>query len=200
MEQKDARNYLAAGVIAGTALAIAALLALGHYRDPDGAPPEPAELSRVEAPPAEEPPGDRDQGDAAKEQKQASSEVPPERIVGELVRTWNGGNAEQIAGLFATDGTLVIPSGKQIQTRDEIKRTISEQRAGVLKETTLTNTVDQVSRPDPQTAVVQGTYKLDGINLLGFTTTASGSYILRQVKRDDGRWLIAKAEVKKGDG
>jgi uncharacterized protein (TIGR02246 family) len=120
--------------------------------------------------------------------------------VGELVRTWNGGNAEQIAGLFAIDGTLVIPSGKQIQTRDEIKKTISEQRAGVLKETTLTNTVDQVSRPDPRTAVVQGTYKLDGINLLGFTTTASGSYILRQVKRDDGRWLIAKAEVKKGDG
>lgn len=198
MEQKDARNYLTAGSVAAAALVIAAVLALRHYGTPDSPSPEPAESPRTETPAPQAPNGNREQGDTVKEQKPSTSEVPPERIVGELVRTWNGGNVDEIARLFAADGTLVIPSGAQIETRDEIKRTISEQRAGVLKETTLTNTVDQVSRPDPQTAVVRGTYKLDGINLLGFSTNASGSYVLRQVKRD-GRWLIARAEVRKGD-
>ena len=64
----------------------------------------------------------------------------------------------------------------------------------MLKETTLTNTVDELSLPDSNTALIQGTYRLDGIKVLGVSTSATGSYKLRQVKRD-GRWFIAKAEV-----
>ena len=126
------------------------------------------------------------------------AEPPPDRTIKELVHTWNQGNAEDIARLFMSDGTLIIPPGSQIQSRPEIRKTISEKRAGVLKQTTLTNTIDKVSRPDQETAVVQGTYKLDGIKILGFSTSATGSYKLRQVKRQ-GRWLIASAEVTKAE-
>ena len=123
-----------------------------------------------------------------------STDTPPDRTIKELVRTWNGGSAEQIASLFISDGTLVIPSGSQIQSREEIKKTLSEKRSGVLKETTLTNTIDEVTRPEPDTALVHGTYKLDGIKILGVNTSATGTYTLRQVKRD-GRWFISKAEL-----
>ena len=126
------------------------------------------------------------------------AEPPPDRTIKELVHTWNQGNAEDIARLFLSDGTLIIPPGALIASRPEIQKTISEKRAGVLKQTTLTNTIDKVSRPNPETAVVQGTYKLDGIKIMGFSTSATGSYMLRQVKRQ-GRWLIARAEVTKGD-
>jgi uncharacterized protein (TIGR02246 family) len=122
------------------------------------------------------------------------AEPPPDRTVKDLVRKWNQGDAEDIAGLFVSDGTLIIPSGSQIHSRDEIKKTISEKRAGALKATTLTNTVDEVSRPDPETAIVRGTYRIEGIKILGFNTSAAGSYRVRQV-RQNGRWLIAKAEV-----
>jgi uncharacterized protein (TIGR02246 family) len=125
-------------------------------------------------------------------------EPPPDRTIKELVSTWNQGNAEDIAGLFSSDGTLVIPTGSELRSRAEIAKTISEKRAGMLKETTLTNTVEKVSQPDPETAVVQGTYKLDGIKIMGFSTSATGSYILRQIKRE-GRWLISRAEVTKGN-
>lgn len=123
-----------------------------------------------------------------------SPETPPDRTIKELVQTWNQGSAEDIARLFMSDGTLIIPSGSQIQSRDEIEKTISEKRAGVLKETTLTNTVDEVTQPAPDTALVHGTYKLDGIKILGVSTSATGSYKLRQVKRN-GRWFISKAEL-----
>ena len=126
------------------------------------------------------------------------ADMPPDRTIEELVQTWNRGSAEEIASLFMSDGTLIIPSGSQIQSRDEIKKTISEKRAGVLKETTLTNTVDEVSQPAPDTALVHGTYKLDGIKILGVSTSTTGSYKLRQVKRN-GRWFISKAELAKQD-
>jgi uncharacterized protein (TIGR02246 family) len=136
----------------------------------------------------------REQGGSAKKEKQSVEEMPPDRIVRDLVNTWNKGNADQIARLFMSDGTLVIPSGSQIQSRGEIEKTISEKRAGILKETTLSNTVDEVRQPDPDTALVNGTYKLDGIRIMGISTSATGSYKLRQVKRD-GRWLISRAEL-----
>ena len=124
-----------------------------------------------------------------------SADTPaPDGTIEELVRTWNHGDAEDIAGLFTSDGTLIIPTGSQIQSRAEIQKTISEKRAGALKATTLTNTVDEVSRPNSETAVVQGTYKIDGIKIFGFSTSATGSYKLRQIKRH-GRWFISRAEV-----
>jgi uncharacterized protein (TIGR02246 family) len=125
------------------------------------------------------------------------AEPPPDRTIKELVRTWNQGKAEDIAGMFLSDGSLVIPTGSELRSRDEIAKTISEKRAGLLKETILSNTVEKVSRLDPETAVVQGTYKLDGIKIMGFSTSATGSYVLRQIKRE-GRWLISRAEITKG--
>ena len=125
------------------------------------------------------------------------AEPPPDRPIRDLVRTWNQGDAENIARLFIADGTIVMPAGSELRSSAEIAKTISEKRAGVLKQTILTNTVEKVSRPDPDTAVVQGTYKLDGIRIMGLHTSASGSYTLRQVKRE-GRWFISRAEITKG--
>jgi uncharacterized protein (TIGR02246 family) len=122
------------------------------------------------------------------------ADIPPDRTIKELVQTWNRGSAEEIASLFMSDGALIIPSGSQIQSRDEIKKTLSEKRDGVFKETTLTNTIDEVTQPAPDTALVHGTYKLDGIKILGVSKSATGSYKLRQVKRN-GRWFISKAEL-----
>ena len=122
------------------------------------------------------------------------AETPPDTTIKEFVRTWNQGSAEDIARLFMSDGTLITPNGSQIQSRDEIKKTLTEKRAGVLKETILTNTVEEVTRPDPNTALVHGTYKLDGIKILGVGTSTTGLYKLRQVKRD-GRWFISRAEL-----
>ena len=137
--------------------------------------------------------------DTSNEQKTAEQiEPPPDRPIKELVRTWNQGSAEDIAGLFIADGTLIIPTGPELRSSAEIAKTISEKRAGVLRQTTLTNTVEKVSRPDSETAVVQGTYKLDGIKIGGIRTSATGWYTLRQIKRE-GRWLISRAELKKGD-
>jgi len=126
------------------------------------------------------------------------SSSPPDTTVKDLVRAWNQGRTNEIAKLFASDGVLIIPAGSQIQSSAEIEKTILERRAGILKDTTLSNTVENVSQSDENRATVKGTYQLEGIRLMGFSKSASGSYILHQV-RQQGRWLISRAELTKGD-
>jgi uncharacterized protein (TIGR02246 family) len=126
--------------------------------------------------------------------KTAEKEIAPEATVKELVLAWNRSDAKNISALFVPNGVLITPTGSEIHSRADIQKTISEQRNGMLKETTLTNTVDDVSHPDADTAVVKGTYELQGIKVLGFTSSSTGSYVFRQTKQD-GRWLISKAEV-----
>jgi uncharacterized protein (TIGR02246 family) len=134
-------------------------------------------------------------GPASQPQGQlADKSSAPETAAKNFVQAWNRGSAENIAGLFAPDAVLIMPTGSTIRSRAEIEKTISHHRSGVLKESTLTNTVDDVSQPDDDSAVLKGRYQLEGIKVLGISTTSTGSYELRQTKQN-GRWLIAKAEV-----
>ena len=117
----------------------------------------------------------------------------PESTVKELVQAWNQGNADKIAELFLSDGVLRLPTGSEIKSREEIKNTIAKHHDGMLKETKLTNSIEGVST-NGNNAVVRGNYQLEGIKMLGFTTSSTGTYEVHGAKRD-GRWLIAKAEV-----
>jgi uncharacterized protein (TIGR02246 family) len=121
-------------------------------------------------------------------------EPAPESTIKELVQAWNKRDSERIAALFLPDGVLRIPTGSEIRSREEIKNTIAKHQNGMLSETTLTNTVEGISKADEDNVVVKGTYQIDGIKVLGFSTKSAGTFELRQTKRD-GRWLIAKAEV-----
>ena len=117
----------------------------------------------------------------------------PESTIKKLVQAWNHGDADEIAELFLPDGVLRLPTGSEIKSREEIKQTIAKHHDGMLKETKLTNSIEGVSN-EGDNAVVRGNYRLDGIKVLGFSTSSTGTYEFHGNKRD-GRWLIAKAEV-----
>jgi uncharacterized protein (TIGR02246 family) len=127
----------------------------------------------------------------------AESKQPgPESTVKNIVLAWNRGDDRAIAALFLTDGVLVTPNGSVVQSRGEIQKTIAKERQGRLKDTILKNTVDDVSLEDANTAIVKGTYQLDGMKIVGVKTSPEGSYTLRQ-KRQQGRWMIARAEIQR---
>ena len=118
----------------------------------------------------------------------------PESIVETLMLAWNRGDTEAVARLFLPDGILVTPTGSVIRSRNEIRKRILDERQGRLKESTLRNTVDDVSLVDANTALVRGKYVLNGMKVLGVKTSPAGAYVLRQ-KKQQGVWMIAKAEV-----
>jgi uncharacterized protein (TIGR02246 family) len=123
----------------------------------------------------------------------AKTDEAPESTVKQLVQAWNQGDADKIAQLFLPDGVLRLPTGAEIKSRQEIKNTIAKHHDGMLKETKLTNSIEGVSTDGDKT-VVKGNYQLEGIKVLGFSTTSTGNYEFHETKQD-GRWLIAKAEV-----
>lgn len=119
---------------------------------------------------------------------------PPDGTAKELARAWNQGSAKDVARMFTADGVLITPSGSQVRSRAAIQRVIADKRSGLLKDTRLTNTIDNISQSTADRATVKGAYRINGIRILGFRKAASGSYVLHQVKRG-GRWLIARAEL-----
>jgi uncharacterized protein (TIGR02246 family) len=123
----------------------------------------------------------------------AGKDEAPESTVKQLVQAWNHGDADKIAQLFLQDGVLRLPTGSEIKSRQEIKNTIAKHHDGILKETKLTSSIEGVST-DGDKAVVKGNYQLEGIKVLGFSTSSTGSYEFHGTKRDS-RWLIAEAEV-----
>jgi uncharacterized protein (TIGR02246 family) len=133
--------------------------------------------------------------DAAPARAKTPAKQPaPETIVKNLALAWNRGDSEAVARLFLPDGVLIIPTGSVIRSRNEIRKRLLHERNGRLKESTLSNTVDHVSLIDANTALVKGQYVLDGMKVMGVKTAPAGSYVLRQ-RRQQGAWLIEKAEV-----
>ncbi|HEX2227470.1 MAG TPA: SgcJ/EcaC family oxidoreductase [Candidatus Binatia bacterium] len=123
------------------------------------------------------------------------SKVPaPETMVKNLVLAWNRGDPETIARMFLPDGVLITPTGSVIRSRSSIRKRLLDERSGRLKDSTLTNTVDDVTLVDANTALVKGKYVLDGMTVMGIKTSPTGSYVLRQ-KNLKGAWMIEKAEV-----
>jgi uncharacterized protein (TIGR02246 family) len=115
-------------------------------------------------------------------------------MVKNLVLAWNRGDSEAVARMFLPDGVLITPTGAVIRSRSAIRKRLLDERSGRLKDSTLTNTVDDVTLIDANTALVKGKYVLDGMIVMGIKTSPTGSYVLRQKSRQ-GAWMIEKAEV-----
>jgi uncharacterized protein (TIGR02246 family) len=181
-------------------LAIAgALAAVGFYRGENSVGKSPTEY--VKAQPIKVPPSDSGERQASIDRganSRAAAVEKPDVTAKKLSQAWNQGTSQEIANLFTSDGELIIPNGSTIRSKPEIEKTIDEKRAGLLKETNLSSTVEDISQIDPETAIVKGRYELAGIKILGFNKAAGGTFVLRQQKVN-GRWLISKAEVKSGD-
>jgi uncharacterized protein (TIGR02246 family) len=121
------------------------------------------------------------------------------KVLNNLISAWNKNDAEEIAKLFLPDGVLVTPTGSALRSRSEIKKRVSDERQGKLKDTTLNHTVKNVSVLDNGTALVEGMYELKGMKIMGVETSPQGSFVVRY-KKQQGRWMIAKAEIVKGNG
>ena len=87
-----------------------------------------------------------------------------------------------------------MPTGKIARTRSAIRQRLLEEWNGKLKDTTLTHVVEAVSLQGSDAAVVKGRYRLNGVKIMRFENAPEGSFIFRH-KRQQGRWMILKAEL-----
>jgi uncharacterized protein (TIGR02246 family) len=118
------------------------------------------------------------------------------KMVDNLISAWNKNDPEAIAKLFLPNGVLVTPTGSVLRSRSEIRKRINHERQGKLKDTTLTHAVKKISMLDNGTAVVEGVYQVKGMKILGVEASPEGTFVVRH-KKQQGRWMISKAEILK---
>jgi uncharacterized protein (TIGR02246 family) len=110
-----------------------------------------------------------------------------------LVSAWNEKNSDTIAKLFLPDAVLVMPTGNVTHSRNSIRQRLIAEWQGKFKDSRLSHSVEAISFQGND-AVVKGRYRLDGMSILGVDTAPEGPFILRQ-RKQQGRWMIAKAEI-----
>ena len=113
--------------------------------------------------------------------------------VDSLVSAWNKKSSDRITRLFSDDAVLVMPTGSVTKSRAKIRERLMSEWQGKLKDSRLSHSVETISVQDSE-AVVKGRYRLDGVSILGFETAPEGPFVLRH-KRQQGRWVIARAEI-----
>jgi uncharacterized protein (TIGR02246 family) len=102
------------------------------------------------------------------------------QVIANVVSAWNENNIEAIARVFLSDGILITPRGSVIRTRSEIRKRISSERQGKLKDTVLTHSITKMSVQDNGPAVVEGIYELKGMKILAIEISPRGSFIAHQ--------------------
>jgi uncharacterized protein (TIGR02246 family) len=188
---QQTKNVLSVYLLIFLAIAVTLVLVDTFHREGDLPRKSPTEYEKT--------PHSESQSSSNGESRIRKANVEAKETASKFVRAWNQGNSKEIAELFTADAILTMPNGSEIQSKSEIEKEITEKRDGLLSETTLSNAVDEVSQIDVNTAVVKGRYQVTGIKILGLSTEATGTFILRQLNRE-GKWLISKAEIRNGDG
>lgn len=133
-------------------------------------------------------------GSAAAAQSNHHTELS--RAVNSLATAWNNKDAEAIAGLFASDAILIMPTGKETRTRSAIRNRLLEEWSGKLKDSELDHAVESVRIQSNNSAVVKGRYRLRGAKLLGIEKAPEGQFVFRHQK-ENGRWILQKADLRR---
>ena len=110
-----------------------------------------------------------------------------------LVSAWNEKDSDMIAKLFLPDAVLVMPTGTVTRSRNSIRQRLIAEWRGKLKDSRLNHLVEAISLQGSD-AVVKGTYRLEGMSILGVDAAPEGPFVLRH-RKQQGRWMIAKAEI-----
>lgn len=113
-----------------------------------------------------------------------------------LVAAWNRSDAEVIVALFLPEAVLIMPTGNVARSRSAIRQRLLSEWSGKLKDSKLTHAVESVALLNRDTAVVGGRYRLNGVKILGFEQSPEGSFVFIH-KKQQGRWLISKAELQR---
>lgn len=134
----------------------------------------------------------------AASERQDIEESADQRVVEEVVRqfvqAWNRDDAEALSLLFTPNGRLTSPRGSTARGRREIRELLMHEHQEIFIGTSLSKTIQTITFPNVDNALVKGKFKLSGLKVfLGFTTAVNGTFTLRLVR--EANWLIEDAHI-----
>jgi uncharacterized protein (TIGR02246 family) len=118
-----------------------------------------------------------------------SDEDSIRRVAEDFAAAW--GDAKAIGELFAADGDALSLDGQMYSGRDQVEQRYADLFEGIYKDTTVTLTTTSVRLFQPDVAVVDGSFEIQGMKDADGNDlpTMTGMYVNVAVKEGD-RWLI----------
>ncbi len=118
-------------------------------------------------------------------------------VIEAFVSAWNSHDLETLTNLFTPGGNFKSPAGQGAQSRAAIRKLLAKEHREIFRESTLQAGNYRIVFPQTDAAVAIGSYTLSGIPVLfGIEVSREGTFKF-QLKRRDGRWLIADARIAK---
>lgn len=114
--------------------------------------------------------------------------------IDEFTSAWNRHDAEEMAAVFAEDGDLINPSGRQAKGREEVRRLLADEHAALMKQ----------SRHEMK---VTGVRMVSEVALVDLDSTVTGMlnpetggqlptmklHVFAVMSQQDGKWMILAA-------
>ena len=101
--------------------------------------------------------------DAGRLKSDVMNEDAIRKLYGQFVAAWNRHDPKAMAAMWVEDGDDVEPDATVAKGRDDIQKLFTMEHNTVMKNTTLTLTVESVWFIAANVALVDGTYELTGV-------------------------------------
>ena len=108
-----------------------------------------------------------------------------DKLTKQYEAAFNKGDAKALAALYTADAFRVAPNGQLVTGRDAIEKQLAEAMAGPAKGGKLTLHQGRVQMPQPDVALVEGTFEVAGA-----ANPLKGRYVNTLV-REGGEWRLA---------
>jgi uncharacterized protein (TIGR02246 family) len=125
------------------------------------------------------------------------NEVAIRQLYDKFSAAWNRHDARAMAQYWAFDGDHFEPDGRRVEGRDAVEKLFAEEQATAFKQSKLSLTIESVWLITPNVALVNGTYRVDGVQGPGGVSLDIRQGFLTSVlvKEADRWWVAASRSV-----
>ena len=124
------------------------------------------------------------------------NEVAIRKLYAGFTEAWNRHDARAMAQMWALEGDHYEPDGRSAEGRDAVELLFREEQATAFKDSKLELTVDTVWFITPNVALVNGSYKIDGVRIPeGKQISIRKGHLTSVLLKEGGRWWVAASRA-----
>jgi uncharacterized protein (TIGR02246 family) len=114
----------------------------------------------------------------------------------DFVNAWNKHSPTDMAAVFADDGTVINPIGREANGRDAVAKLFGDEQAGVMKHSTMAITTSHVSMIKPDVALLDAGITISGaVSPKGKAIPTMNHHLEAVMTKNNGTWQVEHARA-----
>jgi len=120
------------------------------------------------------------------------NEVAIRQLYDGFTAAWNDHDAPSMAQFWAFDGDHLEPDGRRVEGRAAVEKLFAAEQGGAFKNSRLLLTIESVWLITPNVALVNGTYRVEGVEAPdGSKLDIRQGFLTSVLVKESDRWWVA---------